>query len=127
MTLFALAVTMALAGIAMPMLHPGTPHSAAILVLVVYGATAVGWNGVYLSTVARLVAREQAAMATAGSLFFTYLGIVVGAPIFGAISSSLGSLGWGFALLAVPLGWAAWTLLQHRWSEERFQKHPSGV
>lgn len=115
--LLALAATMALAGLAMHWLQPDTPHAVAVVLLVVYGATAVGWNGVYLATVAQLARREQAAMATAGSLFFTYLGIVVGAPLFGLVCSALGSMGAGFAVLAIPLAWAAWMLARQRWPE----------
>jgi MFS family permease len=116
LTLLGLAVVMALAGLAMPWLHAASPHGWVIVLLAIYGGTAVGWNGVYLATVARVVPHEQAAMATAGSLFFTYVGIVVGAPLFGALSTVLGSLGLGFALLAVPLAWAAWALARSRWS-----------
>lgn len=111
-TLLGLAAATALAGLAMSLLNPGTPHAWAVLLLAAYGGTAMGWNGVYLSIVARLVPSERAAMATAGSLFFTYMGIVVGVPVFGMVSSAIGSLGLGFALLAIPLAWAVWTLRQ---------------
>jgi MFS family permease len=114
-TLLGLALAMAVVGLAMPLLHSETTHAMVILLFVIYGGTAVGWNGVYLATVARLVSREQAAMATAGSLFFTYLGIVGGAPLFGIVCTALGSIGWGFAVLALPLSWSVWTLARHRW------------
>ena len=104
-TLLGLAVAMALAGVAMSLLTPATPAGWVVALLVVYGATAVGWNGVFLATVARVVAVQQAALATAGSLFFTYLGVVVGPPLFGAIGGRVGTLGIAFALLAIPLAW----------------------
>jgi MFS family permease len=109
-TLMGLAVAMALCGLATTLLTAGAAHGWALLLLAVYGATAVGWNGVYLATVARQVPNEQAAMATAGSLFFTYAGIVCGAPTIAAISSTMGSIGSGFALLAIPLAVVVWSL-----------------
>ena len=84
-------------------------------VLVVYGATAIGWNGVFLATVARLVPPQQAATATSGSLFFTYFGVVVGPPLFGAVAAGAGRLGIGFLLLALPLLWAGASLWRARW------------
>lgn len=109
-TLQGLAIAMALAGLGISLLTSATPHGWVLLLLAVYGGTAVGWNGVYLATIARQVPGGQAAMATAGSLFFTYAGIVAGAPLVGAVSGAFGSLGSGFALLAFPLAWAAWSL-----------------
>ena len=108
--LIALAVAMALCGLAMPWLGPLTPHAAVTALLLVYGATAIGWNGVFLATIARVVPLEQAALATSGCLFFTYFGVVLGPPLFGATGSALGTLGPSFALLTLPLGWSLWTL-----------------
>ena len=111
-----LTVAMALAGALMAALTPGT-HSALVLVLLIgYGATAVGWNGVYLATVARVAPRGEAAKATAGCLFFTFFGAVIGSPLFGLLSHSLGSLGLAYAALALPLAVAFW-LLSRRWPE----------
>ncbi|MDO8534023.1 MAG: hypothetical protein Q7S17_04700, partial [Xanthobacteraceae bacterium] len=64
----------------------------------------IGWNGVYLAAVARQAPRGTAGTATAGCLFFTYIGVVVSAPLFGVLSTALGNMGVGFALLAIPLG-----------------------
>ena len=108
--LLGLAIAMALCGLAMPWLSPSMPHGAVTALLVVYGATAIGWNGVFLATIARVVPLEQAALATSGCLFFTYFGVVIGPPLFGAAGSALGRLGPSFALLALPLGWSLWKL-----------------
>ncbi|WP_284614464.1 MFS transporter [Aquabacterium humicola] len=109
-TLIGLALAMALLGGAMALLTPATPPWPAMGLLAAYGATAIGWNGVYLATVARLVTHDEAAAATSGSLFFTYFGVVLGPPLFGAIGTASGSLGTAFALLALPLAWTVWTL-----------------
>ena len=108
--LLALAAGMAGCGLLMPWIGPATPHAPVLLLLALYGATAIGWNGVFLAGVARLVARDEAAAATAGSLFLTFSGVVVVPPLFGALASAAGSLGVAFAALALPLAAAMWAL-----------------
>jgi len=115
--LIGLAVAMALCGLVMPWLNPATPHAAVTALLVAYGATAIGWNGVFLATIARVVPLEQAALATSGCLFFTFFGVVIGPPLFGAAGSALGTLGPSYALLTLPLGWSLWKLW--RWEIRR--------
>lgn len=109
-TLIGLALAMALCSLAMPALSTTTSHGPVIALLAIYGATGIGWNGVFLATVARVVPLEQAAIATSGCLFFTYFGVVIGPPLFGAAGSALGTLGTPYALLVLPLGWALWRL-----------------
>ena len=50
-----------------------------------FGATASGWNGVYLAEVARLAPSGQAGSATGGALAFTYAGVVAGPPLFATV------------------------------------------
>ena len=59
LTLLGLAAAMAAAGLLMPLLTAGTPSAWVILLLATYGATAIGWNGVFLGTVARLVSSGE--------------------------------------------------------------------
>lgn len=116
-TLLALTIAMAICGLLMPLITPSSPAGPIVVLLCVYGATGVGWNGVYLATVARIAPAGQAAIATAGTLFFTFFGVVVGPPVFGAVGSALGSLGWAFSLLALPLIVSVWLLLRARWNQ----------
>ena len=109
-TLRALAAGMAACGLLTLALARTTPHAAVFALVVVYGATGIGWNGVYLGTVARAVPRAQAATATAGSLFFTYFGVVLGPPLFGVVGGLGHGLAASFALLALPLAWTIRTL-----------------
>ncbi|WP_295857534.1 MFS transporter [uncultured Xylophilus sp.] len=102
-TLRGLACAMAVCGLALPLLTPGVPPAAILVLLAVYGGTAVGWNGVYLASVARAVPRAEAAMATGGSMAFTYLGVVLAPPVFGAVAQATGRVGPAYALLALPL------------------------
>jgi len=48
----------------------------------IFGASAVGWNGVYLSEVARIAENKMAGAATGACLSMTYLGVVVLPIIF---------------------------------------------
>jgi len=112
--LLALAVAMALCGIGAAALAPSSAPAAVIALLAVYGATAIGWNGVFLGTIARVVPIADAAQATSGSLFFTYFGVVIGPPLFGLIASWRGGLGLAFALLALPLAWSIGLLWRWR-------------
>ena len=104
--LLALAVAMALCGVGAAAVAPSSAPAAVIALLAVYGATAIGWNGVFLATIARVVPIGDAAQATSGSLFFTYFGVVIGPPLFGVIAAAAGGLGIAFATLTVPLAWA---------------------
>jgi MFS family permease len=102
-----LATLMALSSIATALLQPALPKIIVIAVLFVFGASAVGWNGVYLAEVARQAPAGMAGLATGGTLFFTFLGVVLGPPVFGALSGAFGSYRAGFAALALPLAVSA--------------------
>ena len=115
-TLLGLALGMAACGLLMPLLAPASPVPLVLALLCAFGATAVGWNGVYLATVARVAPPGQAGTATAGTLFFTFFGVVIGPPVFGAAGTALGALGPAFALLALPLAGGVWLLARARWS-----------
>jgi hypothetical protein len=72
-----------------------------VLILVAFGASAIGWNGVYLAEVARRAPPGTASLATGGTLAFTFLGVVVGPPMFGALSGLFGTYRAGFIGLMV--------------------------
>jgi len=112
--LLALAGAMALCGLGAAALAPASAHATVIALLAAYGATAIGWNGVFLATIARVVPIGAAAQATSGSLFFTYFGVVIGPPLFGLCATLAGGLGTGFALLSLPLAWSVWLLWRWR-------------
>lgn len=98
-----LTVLMTVAALATAVLPAGAPTALVLVVLAVYGMSAIGWNGVYLAEVARQAPAGQASMATGGSLAFTFLGVVLGPPVFGALSGATGSYRSGFAAVALVL------------------------
>ncbi len=114
--LLALALGMTACTLATSFLSPTSSAPLVLVLLALFGATAVGWNGVYLATVARLVPHAQASTATAGTLFFTFFGVVLGPPVFGAVAGALGGLAPAFACLALPLAGGLWVLARARWS-----------
>jgi MFS family permease len=100
--LAALGALMTLASLVTALLQPAMPVLLVWAVLAVFGASAIGWNGVYLAEVARQAPQGQASIATGGTLAFTFLGVVLGPPLFGAFSGVFDSYRAGYAALALP-------------------------
>ena len=91
---------------------PAWPRWLLFAYAAVFGATAVGWNGVWLAEIARL-APGRASEATGGCLFFTFLGVVVAPPVFNAVLALAGSYPVSYAVFAVPaLAVGAWLLVR---------------
>lgn len=79
-----------------------------LVIAIASGATAIGWNGVFLAEVARLSPPGMAGMITGGTLFFTYFGVVVGPPAVAGIIGATGSFAVAFgAVGAITLAVAA--------------------
>lgn len=98
--LVALAVLMGVALSAAGLFGPHWPAFALAAASAALGATAIGWNGVYLGEVARLARPGRVASTTGGALFFTYIGVVAGPPAFGYLAHRAGSLGLAYLVLA---------------------------
>ena len=79
---------------------PEWPFAAILGVCGVFGAAALGWNGVFLAEVARIATPAHAGVATGGSLFFTFLGILLGLPAFAGIVELTGSYAAAFVCVA---------------------------
>jgi MFS family permease len=107
-----LTLVMALSSLATAALQPHLPGLVVPVVLFVFGASGIGWNGVYLAEVARQAPEGKAGVATGGTLAITFLGVVLGPPAFGAISGLAGSYRAGYAALALPLALCGWLLLR---------------
>ncbi len=81
---------------------PGWPAWLLFLYAAVFGATAVGWNGVFLAEVARLAPKDKISEATGACLFFTFLGVVCSPPLFNLALSLAGGYAGAYALFGVP-------------------------
>ena len=90
---------------------PKWPRVLLFAYAAVFGATAVGWNGVWLAEIARLAPPGRTSEATGGCLFFTFLGVVVTPLLFNAVLAFSGGYPAAYALFAVPaLAVGAWLL-----------------
>ena len=101
--LTALGLAMAAAALAATALGPGWSWLAVAALSAAFGATAVGWNGVYLAEVARLAPGGDVGAATGGAMVFTLAGSAFGPALFGAVASSFGYDA-AFILMAATTG-----------------------
>lgn len=97
------AGVMALSTLATALLNAQLPPVLVFALLIVFGGSAIGWNGVYLAEVARQAPPGMASIATGGTLAITFFGVVLGPALFGALAAFGGGYRAGFAALAVPV------------------------
>lgn len=88
--LLGIALLMAVAAGLMSQFTAAWPLGAVTAVVVLLGATASGWNGVFLAEIIRDVRPAEVGLATAGSMMFAYLGTVLGPSLFGALANAVG-------------------------------------
>jgi len=74
------------------------PVAATLAVAAFFGATAIGWNGVQLSQVARHAPAGQAGAITGASGFVTFAGVVSGPPLFALLAAVTDSYRIGFVV-----------------------------
>ena len=116
LALLSLVIAVAALATSSLMLLPTAPPGFLLAVLMfVFGATASGWNGVYLAEVARQAPPGAVSKATSGTLACTFLGVMVGAPLFGFLVSGHGGFPVAFgvqALLALGVAVLLFTFSQ---------------
>ena len=100
-----LGLAMAATALVATTLGPGWPWLAMAALSAAFGATAVGWNGVYLAEVARLAPGGDVGAATGGAMFFTLSGSAFGPALFGATAAAFGYSA-AFVLMAAVTGGA---------------------
>jgi MFS family permease len=103
---------MAACALAIGQIAPSWPFAAVIALCALFGATAVGWNGVYIAEIARVAPEGRVAAATGASLAVTYLGAVVGPFVFWLIVTSTGSYAIAFGTGALVILAAAASILR---------------
>ncbi len=97
-----LGVGMGMSAIATLAAGPNWPAGMLFFFACVFGATAVGWNGVFLAEIARIAPAGQVSQATGGCLFFTFLGVVVTPLLFNLMLALGGGYSVAYALLGLP-------------------------
>ena len=99
--LIVIALLLTLGAVGTALLHPDSSPWILFPVLVIFGASAIGWNGVFLAQVARLAPAGQASVATGGTLCITFFGVVLGPPLFGVLAGVLSSYGASYGVLGL--------------------------
>jgi len=101
MMLMVIAVLLVIGAVGTALLGPESSPWFLFPVLVIFGSSAIGWNGVFLAEIARQAPKGQAGIATGGTLCITFLGVMVGPPLFGVLASVLSSYGLSYGVMAV--------------------------
>lgn len=99
-----LGLLMSLSALLFALASPEWPVLIVIFTAMLAGATAIGWNGVYLAEVARLAPKGRAGFVTGGTLSFTFLGVVAGPPGFAMLVGTTGNFSEAFLVTAVITG-----------------------
>jgi len=108
-----LGIGMGLSALAALAAGPGWPAWLLFAYASAFGATAVGWNGVFLAEVARVAPAGRTSEATGGCLFYTFLGVVVTPPAFNGVLALAGSYPAAYAAFALPaLAVGIWMLVK---------------
>jgi MFS family permease len=90
------------------------PYAGVMLLAIVFGATTLGWNGVYIAELAREAPPGKVAMATGASLMFGYGGAVTVPPLCAWLRHVSGGYTLPFLLLAVFSAIGVASLLRRR-------------
>ena len=101
MMLIVIALMLTFGAVGTALLRPDSSPWILFPVLVIFGASAIGWNGVFLAEIARLAPAGQASVATGGTLCITFLGVVLGPPLFGVLAGILKSYGTSYGVLGL--------------------------
>lgn len=96
-----LGIAMTAGALAAASFTPQWPFPAILGACVLFGSAAIGWNGVYLAEIARIAKPGLAGVATGGSVFFNFLGILLGLPVFSMMVETTGSYAISFTMVAV--------------------------
>lgn len=101
-----LGLAAAASGAVLLLAGPSWPGIIVTLAGMGMGATAIGWNGVFLAEAARLAPAGKVGAATAASGFVFGACMLVGPPLFSAMVQASGgyALGFGFCVVTALLG-----------------------
>ena len=78
------------------------PMAAMLALYMLFGASAIGWNGVYLADVARRAPPGGVGTATSAALVITFGGVMAGPAIFGALLQLGLTYGTAFMVMGLP-------------------------
>jgi predicted MFS family arabinose efflux permease len=124
--LITLSAVMVVCCAVIAVMTPQWPRSLTALLFLAFGASAIGWNGLFLAEVARLSPPGKVSVATSGAMVWNFAGILIGPALFALIYrvnvSYAATFGW-LSLFAIG-GFLA--LLLTAASERRTADEPGG-
>lgn len=82
-------------------LQPGWHVALTALLFAAFGATAIGWNGLYTAEVARCSPPGQVSLATGGAMVWNFAGILAGPAVFTLVYKYCGSYTTTYGLMIV--------------------------
>lgn len=97
--LLGLALVMAAAAAVVAFGGAALPTWVPIGTFILLGLSAVGWNGVYMSEVARLSPAQSVGATTGATMFFTFAGVLIGPTLFSSVHAVTGSYVGSYVLL----------------------------
>ena len=95
-----IGVLSALISVIVARLEPGVSLGLLSLLVFAYGATAIGWNGLYHAAMAEASGRRFAATGTGLGMTLNQFGVIGGPPLFGFVVDVSGSYHVAWTLLA---------------------------
>ncbi len=98
--LIRLSAVMVACCVLMAWMTPQWPPSLVALLFLAFGASAIGWNGLFLAEVARLSPPGRVSVATSGAMVWNFAGILIGPALFAVIYRCTGSYAHTFGLLS---------------------------
>lgn len=96
-----LTIGMLLCCLAIAFLKPGWPVPLTALIFALFGATAIGWNGLYIAEVARRSPPGQVSIATGGAMVWNFAGILAGPTAFTLMYELLGNYALTYGTMAL--------------------------
>ncbi|MDA0305577.1 MAG: MFS transporter [Proteobacteria bacterium] len=94
------ALIAAVGGLLTVALDQETGQAVIYAVLILFGLSAIGWNGVFMAEIARLAPEGRIGSATGGALVPTYCGVLVGPLTFAGVFALLGQYTLSFGVFA---------------------------
>ena len=94
-----LGLAMTAGALAMSLVDASWSHEALLALVVLFGGTAIGWNGVFLAEVARIAGPARAGELTGATAVFTFAGPMLGPSLFGLLLLLFESYGIAFAVM----------------------------
>jgi len=106
-----LAMVMVLCCVAVACVTPAWPTVILAAVFMLFGATAIGWNGLFLAEVARRSPPGEVSAMTGGAMTWNFCGILIGPATFATLYQPLGSYTATYGVLGVAATAALLSLL----------------